>query len=226
MQWPKGLLSVVIIVLVFSSDGKSQELSAGIYGGVMAYQGDLVDGIIDFAEIQPAVGLNLKYRWFKDLALSGNLIFGKLSGNDANSEKLAPRGLSFESNVIEGSIVAEYHPIGQGRWNRKNELIKSISPYVYGGVGFTFGEPETVGLPPESEDLQNNTTARLSIPFGIGVQGTFSEKFYIALEGGSRYVPDDYLDGVSFAGNPDAKDWYITAGIKIGFYLTGEPSMF
>ena len=154
------------------------------------------------------------------------MIVGKITGDDANSDKLAPRGYSFESNVTELSIAAEYHPLGKGRWSNRNELIKSISPYVYGGVGFMFGEPTVLGLPSTSEDLLNDITSRLVIPFGIGVQATFSEKYYVAFEGGSRYITDDYLDGVSISGNPKANDWYLTVGIKVGFYLSGEPSMF
>ena len=153
-------------------------------------------------------------------------MIGKIAGNDANSDKLASRGYSFESNITELSLAVEYHPLGRGRWDKKNELIKSISPYVYGGVGYMLGEPEVMGLPTSSEDLLNDITSRLVVPFGIGVQATFNEKYYLAFEGGTRYITDDYLDGVSLSGNPNANDWYITAGIKVGFYLSGEPSMF
>jgi len=89
-----------------------------------------------------------------------------------------------------------------------------------------FGEPEVMGLPNSSEDALNDITSRLVIPFGIGVQATFNENYYVAFEGGTRYLSDDYLDGVSVSGNPNANDWYLTVGIKIGFYLSGEPSMF
>ena len=89
-----------------------------------------------------------------------------------------------------------------------------------------FGEPTVTGLQPSSEDLLNDITSRLVVPFGIGVQATFNEQFYVGIEGGTRYLTDDYLDGVSLAGNPNANDWYPTVGIKVGFFLSGEPSMF
>lgn len=204
----------------------SQELSIGLYGGAMTYQGDLVEGLVDLSEIQPAFGVSVRYLWFKDIAITGNFITGKVTGDDANSKSFPDRGFSFESNLSEASLVVEYHPIGRGRWNRTNELIKDLSPYVYGGVGYAFGEAEVIGLPPNSQDLLDVTSSRLVVPMGIGVQYTFSESLYVELVGGTRYVTDDYIDGVSVAGNPDAKDWYLTAGIKIGYYLSGEPSMF
>lgn len=204
----------------------AQELSVEAYAGAMTYQGDLVDGIVDFSEIQLAYGAGFKYLMFKDIAVRGGVILGKISGDDANSEKLAPRGFSFESKVTELSLAVEYHPLGRGRWDRRNDLIRSISPYVYAGAGYMFGTPTVMGLPPASEDLNNDITSRLVVPLGIGVQATFHESYYIALEGGTRYITDDYLDGVSIEGNPNANDWYLSANIKIGFYLSGEPSMF
>jgi len=96
----------------------------------------------------------------------------------------------------------------------------------YVGAGYMFGEPKVTGLPATSEDILNDITSRLIIPFGFGVQGTFSEKYYFGIEGGTRYLMDDYLDGVSVSGNPGANDWYLTIGLKVGFYLSGEPSMF
>lgn len=220
------LLFIIVICLFHTIEIDAQELSVDLYGGVITYQGDLVDGLVDFAELQPAFGAGIKYLWFKDIAVRGSVLVGKISGDDANSEKLASRGYSFESNITELSIAVEYHPLGQGRWSNRNELIKSISPYVFAGVGYMFGEPTVTGLPSTSEDLLNDITSRLVVPFGIGVQATFSEKYYVAFEGGTRYLTDDYLDGVSISGNPKANDWYPTVGLKIGFFLGGEPSMF
>ncbi|MBT8221056.1 MAG: outer membrane beta-barrel protein [Bacteroidia bacterium] len=220
-----SLLSIFFITMC-TGTVKAQELSFGIYAGAFNYQGDLVEGLIEIKETQPAFGLFGKYLMFRDLAISGNVFFGKISGDDANSEELSMRGLSFESNLVEGAVTLEYHPIGQGRFNSRGDFLKSISPYVYAGVGFTFGEPEVTGFSQGAEDLNNTTTTRLGIPFGLGVQWTFNEKLYVALEGGTRMIFDDYLDGVSISGNPDANDWYVTAGLKVGFYLSGEPSMF
>lgn len=220
------ILFIALGCLLHTYTVDAQELSVDLFGGVVAYQGDLVDGLIDFDEIQPAFGAGFKYLWFQDIAVRGSVMIGKLSGNDANSDKLAPRGLSFESNITELSLAVEYHPLGRGRWDRKNELIKSISPYVYVGAGYMFGEPMVTGLPSTSEDTLNDITSRFVVPFGIGVQATFSEKYYIGIEGGTRYLNDDYLDGVSISGNPEANDWYPSIGIKVGFFLSGEPSMF
>ena len=38
-------------------------------------------------------------------------------------------------------------------------------------------------------------------------------------EVGVRRVDEDYLDGVSFAGNPDANDWYWFGGIGLGLRI-------
>ena len=226
MRLPVTILFFVVFYLFQTNKIQAQELSVDLYGGVFAYQGDLVDGIVDFSEIQPAYGASIKYLWFKDIAIRGSVLVGKITGDDANSDKLASRGYSFESNITELALSVEYHPLGQGRWDRKNDLIKSISPYIYAGVGYMFGEATVIGLPSTSEDLLNDITSRLVVPFGIGVQATFNEKYYLAFEGGTRYLTDDYLDGVSISGNPEANDWYLTVGIKVGFYLSGEPSMF
>lgn len=217
---------LLLALALFSTKTIAQELSIEGYVGAMNYQGDLVDGLVEFSETQPAFGAGFKYLMFRDIAIRGGVILGKISGSDLNGERFLDRGISFESKVTELSLAVEYHPLGKGRWNRMNDLIKSLSPYLYGGVGYMFGDPKVTGLPPGSMDLDNDKTSRLVIPFGIGVQATFKESYYIALEGGTRYLADDFLDGVSFEGNPNANDWYLTAGIKVGFYLSGEPSMF
>jgi len=217
---------LLIIIFLGSSDAFAQELTVEAYAGAMNYQGDLVDGIVELKETQLAFGAGFKYQMFSDIAIRGTLILGKISGDDLNSERFVDRGYSFENKVTEIAVAVEYHPLGRGRWNLRNELIKNISPYVYGGAGYMFGDPTVIGLPASSEDLANETTSRLVIPFGIGIQLTFNENYYVGFEAGSRYLGDDYIDGVSIEGNPNANDWYLTGGIKVGFFLSGEPSMF
>lgn len=205
----------------------AQEVSLGIQGGVIGYQGDLVDGPVDLKEINTVFGANFKYQKWRDLAITANINVGKISGDDANSERLMNRGLTFQSTLLEGTLQLEYHPFGRGgRYTRIGDFFKSISPFVFGGVGYAFTNPEVTGLPAGSTDLDNTITSRLVVPFGLGVQYTFNEFIYLGLEATSRYVPDDYLDGVSIEGNPNANDWYYSFGVRVGFYLVGEPSFF
>jgi len=222
----KRLYFLLVISLLSLTDVVAQELSFEAYAGAMNYQGDLVDGIVEIKETQLAFGAGFKYQMFSDISIRGSVILGKISGDDLNSERFTDRGYSFENKITEMTVAVEYHPLGRGRWNLRNELIKNISPYVYGGAGYMFGDPTVMGLPPSSEDLADETTSRLVIPFGIGVQATFNESYYIGIEAGTRYLGDDYIDGVSIEGNPGANDWYLTGGIKVGFFLSGEPSMF
>jgi len=216
------------LMLVFTiSILSAQEISIGLNGGIIGYQGDLVDGPVDLKELNPLFGANIKYQAWRDLAITANFNTGKITGNDANSDRLMDRGLTLTTNLSEVALQLEYHPLGRGgRYNRIGDFFKSMSPFVFGGVGYSFNEPEVTGLPASSPDLDNMIMSRLVIPFGLGVQYTFNENLYLGLEACSRYVPDDYLDGVSLEGNPQAKDWYYSLGIRLGFYLGGEPSMF
>jgi hypothetical protein len=54
------------------------------------------------------------------------------------------------------------------------------------------------------------------LPFGLGVKAYLSPKWTLSAELGLRPVFNDYLDGVSYAGNPDANDWYGVFSIMLG----------
>lgn len=210
--------------LGFSQD----KWEAGVLLGYSNYLGDLVEPTITFDQSSFAGGVLLRYHVDQNFGLRSNFVLGKVKGADANYESLAARGASFESDLIELSLVGEYEFFGQNRWDNEGRFKKIFSPYVFAGAGLAFTS-STIDLdtanrpsPTKSDDLNAdfNETIQFALPVGIGVKMDVSRRLNVGLEWGWRLIFSDYLDGVSLAGNPDNDDLYIVGGMTVGFLLT------
>ncbi len=150
-----------------------------------------------------------------NLFLRGNLIYAQVSGDDALS-KYQPRrnrNLSFTSDIIELSVVAEYMVFsadfvtgGFGRGTRHE-----IALFGYGGVGMIYFSPRTkykgnwVRLKPLSTEGQGvidgkDKYSSFQPVFPMGGEFTYSPNptvYTISLNFGWRFTFTDYLDDVS-----------------------------
>lgn len=240
----KNLLLIIIISICGLNDTKSQYLEYGLGIGGSVYWGDLnaPDFGSNLSNMNFAVQGMAKLNFSKYLAVKGNLLYGKLSGNDANSfqEWQKQRNLNFTSTLIEFAILTEYHLFGYN-FGEENPL----SPYVTAGIGAFYFNPTTqyegvtYALQPLGTEGQGmpgfaskyNRIA-IAIPFGAGVKFKVNDRVNFSLDILARKTFTDYIDDVSTnyvaydelaAGNGEIA---ANLGNRIGEYLNQDEPVF
>src|SRR3978361_350128 len=88
-----------------------QQWEAEVMVGASSYNGDLTQHAISLKNVGPAVNLNLKYNFDNFLILRGGIGWGQISADDKNNSRpdIKNRNLNFHSNILEGSICAEFN---------------------------------------------------------------------------------------------------------------------
>ncbi len=221
--------------LFFASSVNGQyQLEGGVFVGMATYQGDFVKETLPlFKEGNIAVGLTGRYVHNYTLAFRGNLIFGKISGDDYNYIDRRGRALQFTNSITELSGLVEWEPLGAKRYLSGVGFKRMVSPFLFIGVGLAFTNPKTdysryegssdaMNLKMTMDQNAKYFKTRFAIPFGLGFKFDFTENWYASLEVGMRYAFTDYLDGVSEAGNPDANDWYHFSGVSLFYRIPGS----
>jgi OmpA-OmpF porin, OOP family len=169
------------------------------------------------------------------------VLIGKLAGRDFDSptDQWFYRGLNFKSKpFVEAAVLGEFYPLKERRFTCDGFMKKTLTPYIFAGVGANYGNPKVTqekaefGNPPVI-DLNRDLNAdraytskfgnRISavFPVGLGFKYNMARRYTIGAEAGYRFSSSDYLDGVSMAGNADRKDGYFLANV-LGSYRFGD----
>jgi len=224
---------ICLIPVFICAQGKYE---LGFFVGGSTYYGDLAptSGIY-FEEMQFSLGITNRFKLANSLNLRANLLYGQISGADANFENISfreRRNAAFESSYFEGALQLEWEFLALAKsidslGNKKG----LIAPYLFGGIGLVSFSPkilseEILELPEMlMKDLDTDfSTLGLSIPFGGGIKFALGDFVNLRLESGLHYTNTDFLDGISFAGNPDTKDWIWTFGANLGFTFSPKDS--
>ncbi|HVG15748.1 MAG TPA: DUF6089 family protein [Chitinophagaceae bacterium] len=198
---------VSILALVLISNQIFSQVHLGVFAGSGNYQGDLIDGIFIPKLTRFSLGIKGEYELKERLNLRAGLTFAQIAGNDRYSSKddLKLRNLSFESNILEFHLGAEFHTfsIEEKRW----------SPYLFGGLAVYHYNPyvlttsnEKIFLQPLSTEGQGlsqypdrkpYSLTQLALPFGGGVKFALTDNIRIGVETGWRKLFTDYLDDIS-----------------------------
>ena len=192
--------------------------------GVANYQGDLAEDIIEFRETKVAGGLLVRYHFNKSLALRASVLSGQISGTDANSARLAPRGWRFNAILSELALGAEYCILPRSRFNNAGVFVPHFSPYLFVGIGLGLSRINLRG-PTEREPAfapfprLGDTRRYGALPFGAGLRLDLTENLVLGAEIGTRYTFTDGLDGVATL-NRRRNDWYLLVGGTLGYYLS------
>ncbi|MEN0047442.1 MAG: DUF6089 family protein [Bacteroidota bacterium] len=222
---------ILTLALCFSCGlMKAQKyVEVGGFIGFAGYQGDLTEDPIDFRETKYSFGGFATYHYNRKLNLRGQVYYGRISGADANSTSkgLRNRDWSFNADLIEASISAEWMPFAKARFDKVGLFRPQINPYFTLGVGLTFADKEISYLHnpvnnqgqiisfPEQMD-QNNFFV---IPVGAGLRLDFTQWTTIAGEFGFRYTQSDYVDGISEHALAAGPDWYFFIGVTVSTYF-------
>lgn len=204
------ILSVFIaIILLLPGLGMAQRVELGLLGGVSNYSGELTpDYGIVLSESRPAVGGLLRYSPNNFLSLRFGISSAYISGTDENwsDPALQQRNLSFRSNIVEASFIAEINVPGY------DVEMKKFSPYLFVGVAGFYHNPmalyqgEWIKLQPLGTEGQGTTAFpdrkpyslyQAAIPFGVGTKFGLGSGLTLSAELGVRMTFTDYLDDIS-----------------------------
>ncbi|MBK8567733.1 MAG: outer membrane beta-barrel protein [Saprospiraceae bacterium] len=218
----KRILLYALMLMPLASFAQ-QKVELGFFGGFANYQGDLVENPIAISETKFSYGGFLRYHIDNKIKLRGNFMHAFISGSDANaSGDLKDRGWSFDADLLEATLIGEFHPFGKERYGSTGIFERRISPYLGMGLGMVNFRPKVSVTNPDDAFLfpeSNEKTTSLSIPIVVGMRADLFEFFSLGLEVGWRATFNDYLDGVSKNGRDDRNDWYVLAGFTASFFF-------
>jgi hypothetical protein len=179
--------------------------------GISNYQGELAsystaNGFR--ALIGPVIGVHGGYELSPRFALRGDLLYTRLSGDDAlnDSEMTRMRNLDFFSPIVQLAGGVDWNILS---FSMSDE--KGFTPYVTGGASIFYMNPmtqyqgEKVALQPLGTEGQylddypdQNPYSRIqpSLQFGGGLK-LLTGGFIIAVEAMMSYSFTDYMDDVS-----------------------------
>jgi hypothetical protein len=152
-----------------------------------------------------------------------SLNYGSIEGADneikpkgGDEETRLARNLDFRSNILEGTVMAEFYPTVFLEEDPE-DITARLRPYGVLGLGFFHFKPqgsykapngdtywvdlqplhtEGEGFP-EYPDRKNYKLTQLNIPMGVGIKYFISENVNVAFEIIHRKTFTDYIDDVS-----------------------------
>lgn len=201
----RSFLSILLLMGMVSLS--AQNIHIGVFGGLSAYNGDLTEKIFPKKVTNGAVGITGSYELTDQILLRAGFTYSIVGGADRyNTDTvLLNRNLSFETSILEFSVVGEYYLL--------NLYNQKYSPYIFGGLAVFHFNPyaydinnQKVYLKPLSTEGQGvsgypdrkpYSLTQLAIPFGGGVKFAVTDNIRVGLEIGIRKLFTDYLDDVS-----------------------------
>jgi hypothetical protein len=190
-----------------SSAAFSQNIHIGIFGGLSAYEGDLVDKIFPKKLTNGAIGVTVNYELKEQIMIRGGFTYSVVGGADrfSRDDSLLARNLAFETKITEFSLVGEYYFF--------NLYNQKFSPYIFGGIAvfhynpYAFnGSTQKIFLKPLSTegqglsqypDRKSYALTQPALPFGGGIKYAINDNLRLGLELGMRKLFTDYFDDVS-----------------------------
>lgn len=208
-----------------TTDITRQKWEFGLQMGAMQSQTDIND--FGIKENNPGGGLLLRYHIDNHIALRTNLLYGEITGKDANYDEInrKERNFSFYAPVAEGSVLVELDFLGGRRWKDDGSFHKTFSPYIFGGAGYALTKPNTDYNEPNNlsirgaiiEDQSNIKKGQFIMPLGIGARMDLTENWILGIETGLRVTFNDYLDGISASGNTRKRDTYSMTALTLTY---------
>jgi hypothetical protein len=205
------ILFAIFLLLSFGCIGRSQG-DIGIVAGISNYQGDLPSYSTSGgfrALIGPVIGLHAGLEQSPLLHFRADLLYTRVSGDDALAEKEITRlrNLSFFSPLVQLAVGADIHITGFTQRNKQD-----FSPYASVGASVFYFSPRTVyegktiALRPlgtegqfldDYPDQKPYSPVQPTLQFGGGLRFLPSSNLIIAVEAMLSVTFTDYLDDAS-----------------------------
>lgn len=199
------IFKIVAFLLSFNAWGQYSEI--GIFGGGTNFIGDVGDYGFHLPKDYTYGGF-YRYNFNGHWAIRGQINYGRIRNADSLSsfEARIDRNLSFQSAILEGSVLLEFNFL-EYETGRRN----SHTPYIMGGFGAFRFDPETeyqgqmYALRELGTEGQNTTekptgfyaNGSTFFIFGLGYKWSVSDYIAIGVESTFRSTNTDYLDDVS-----------------------------
>src|SRR5687767_1307208 len=108
MKKPSLLIcSLFAVSFLYAQTDFNRNISIGVFGGIVSYQGDLQPHSFSFGKSKALASAWLRYPINRRISLKAGMGMGKLSASDAfNREYLRERNLSFSTQIREAFLVA------------------------------------------------------------------------------------------------------------------------
>jgi opacity protein-like surface antigen len=200
-------IRLLFLFNLFVISASAQRIHVGVFGGLAAYSGDLVDRVFPKKVTNGALGLTLNYEVSDQFIIRTGFTYAVVGGADRFSKDTGAfkRNLAFETSITEFSVVGEYYLL--------NLYDSRISPYAFAGLAVFHFDPyaynssnqKTFLKPLSTEgqgisgypDRQPYKLTQVAIPFGGGVKFAVTDNLRVGVEMGIRKLFTDYLDDVS-----------------------------
>jgi hypothetical protein len=184
----------------------AQRWHVNVFGGIANYDGALQSKLYTLEESYGAFGAGVQYDLTRNFSVLSDLTLAKVGASDAyNKPSLRARNLSFQSQILEGNVLAEYTLFDLSRhrfspYAFAGLAVYHFNPYAYDTLGHkVYLKPlstEGEGLP-EYPDRKPYALTQPAIPFGGGIKVRVTDNVVLAYEVGVRKLFTDYLDDVS-----------------------------
>ncbi|MBP6185399.1 MAG: OmpA family protein [Saprospiraceae bacterium] len=132
--------------------------------------------------------------------------------------------IPYDELVSDGSKT--YYDGDGALIERKLRLKRSVSPYLTGGIGAVFFDPEIEAednptpKPLTQKELdQDYSKINFTTPIGAGLKFYLNDRWTLGLEALLIPTHADYLDGFSDSRNPDDNDWLSTASLGLSYRI-------
>ncbi|MEO5905493.1 MAG: DUF6089 family protein [Saprospiraceae bacterium] len=196
------LLSFLTVLSYSAFSQKGYEL--GVLGGASFYVGDINP---NFGAKTPGPSLMVlgRYNFNTRTSIRMDIAAGRLIGKDELSENpfQRARNLSVRTDYLDTSLDIEFNFFNYVHGSRN----QYFTPYVYGGLGFTYYNPKArlddkwYNLRKLGTEGQANGDEYASVvpalAYGMGIKLDFNYEWSLNVEMGARQLFSDYLDDVS-----------------------------
>ncbi len=192
----------------------------GSLNGV-GYLGDLNKNDLISKEFHLGYSSYIRHYVSDYFAIRSSLMMGEISGSDVHYSSRASRNLTMSSPLVELAAVVEWdlNDMNPEYYRYKYKLRGISTPYFFAGVGGVYTNPSvnysetTSPYTTTLEGIKRDENAIRSkynvvFPFGFGYKFDLNPCWGLAVEAAFRISTTDYLDGVSYAGNPNKPDAY------------------
>ncbi len=184
----------------------------GVFVGISNYQGDLASYSIHDgfkALIGPVIGVHGGYELNKTFQFRTDLLYTRLSGDDALAEKenTRQRNLDFFAPVIQLGVGMDWNILGYN-----STEVGSFTPFITGGGSLFYFNPKTkymgdkVALHPlgtegqyldDYPDQKPYSRFQPTLQLGGGLKLVVSDNLTLSAEGMFSLTFTDYIDDMS-----------------------------
>ena len=181
----KTLILIVLLMIPFirtAAQNDEYRLELGGAAGGSFYMGDANYSTL-FKNMGVSGGVIARYILNPRMAIKGNLIAGRISGDTKGTKNVYPNqeNASFRRTIFDLGVQFEYNFLG---YSSEEDYTgnKRFTPYILGGVGGTFA-------PAPADDVFT-----INFPVGVGVKYKIAHRINIGCEFTMRFSLSDELD--------------------------------